>query len=152
MVQRSGWRSHVAALLASVGAAFGLVVACSQLQGSLGAQCLKDADCLSGICSEFRCVTAPPLLDGSFVPEAATASGEGGLPPETDGAPVEDAPPVVDDSSTPDVSVPDALAIPADAPVDAPSDAIVDTPLDAPFGDAPSDAAGDARDDAGDTG
>ncbi|MEI7894894.1 MAG: hypothetical protein WCI05_17485 [Myxococcales bacterium] len=43
-----------------------LAAACAELRRSLGEECLKDDDCLSGICSQLQCVAAPPMLDGSL--------------------------------------------------------------------------------------
>ena len=46
-------------------AAVALAAGCAEQRRSLGEDCLKDDDCLSGICADNRCVAAPPLLDGS---------------------------------------------------------------------------------------
>jgi hypothetical protein len=152
MVQRTGRRARKgvrgAAWLVPVGLALGLAGACSQLQGSLGDDCLKGPDCLSGICSQFHCVAAPPLLEGPVVPEASVAvtdGGDGGLESEgsaPDDATTESAAPV------PDAALPDAPA----PPTDGPADGIDATPLDAPPGDAPSDASADTHEEAGEAG
>jgi hypothetical protein len=57
---------------------------CVQTQRALGEDCLKDQDCLSGICSQLRCAAAPPLLDGAI----PSTSGDGGTEATTD-APAE---------------------------------------------------------------
>jgi len=49
---------------------------CTQIQRGLGESCLKDQDCLSGVCSQLACVAAPPLLDGAVT--VPTASAEAG--------------------------------------------------------------------------
>jgi hypothetical protein len=72
------------------GAAVG-IVACAETRRSLGEACLKNEDCLSGICSDQQCASAPPLLDAEApaidaAPEAAAvdaaAPPEAGEPPE----------------------------------------------------------------------
>jgi hypothetical protein len=45
----------------SVGVA--LSGACIQTKRSLGEDCLKNDDCLSGICSQLKCAAEPQLLD-----------------------------------------------------------------------------------------
>jgi hypothetical protein len=39
--------------------------ACVETRRTLGEDCLKNVDCLSGICSGLRCAAAPPILDGA---------------------------------------------------------------------------------------
>jgi hypothetical protein len=48
---------------------------CSPSQRALGEECLKDQDCLSGICSQLQCAAEPPLLDGA----ASAPSADGAL-------------------------------------------------------------------------
>jgi hypothetical protein len=62
----------VAAALALVGLAAALAAACAESRRSLGAQCLKSQDCLSGICSQFACAAAPPTIDAEENAEAAS--------------------------------------------------------------------------------
>jgi hypothetical protein len=104
-------RAVVAASL-SVGA-IALAGACVQTQRALGEDCLKDQDCLSGICSQLQCAAAPPLLDGA----AQAPPGEAGS-----------------DDAVADVAVDSS---PPDAPPDAPPESAP------PGGDAGDDAAGD---------
>jgi hypothetical protein len=151
MVQRTGRRTRKgvrgAAWLVPVGLALGVAAACSQLQGSLGDDCLKGPDCLSGICSQFHCVAAPPLLEGPLAPEASVAAadgGDGGL--ETEDSPSDDAT-AESAAPMPEASLPDTAAPPADGA----ADAIDETPLEAAPGDAPSDGS-DTHEEAGDTG
>jgi len=47
---------------------------CVQTQRGLGEDCLKDEDCLSGVCSQLHCAATPPLLQG--VPPASSADAQ----------------------------------------------------------------------------
>lgn len=40
------------------------VVACGESRKSIGEECLRDDDCLSNICSDRACVSAPSLTTG----------------------------------------------------------------------------------------
>jgi hypothetical protein len=151
MVQRTGRRARRgvrrAAWLVPVGVALGLAGACSQLQGSLGDDCLKGPDCLSGICSQFHCVAAPPLLEGPLASDASapvTDGGDGGL--ESEGSPSDDAT-IESAAPVPEASSPDATGSPSDGA----ADAVDETPPDAAPGDAPSDAVDTHPSDAADT-
>jgi hypothetical protein len=44
-------------------AALSLAYACAETKRSPGDQCLKSADCLSGICSQLVCAAQAPLTD-----------------------------------------------------------------------------------------
>ena len=56
-----------AIVLASV-----FLVGCTETRRPLGEDCLKDQDCLSGICSGLKCVAAPPTLEaGPPEPDAS---------------------------------------------------------------------------------
>jgi hypothetical protein len=154
MVQRTGRRTRKgvrgAAWLVPVGLALGFAGACAQLQGSLGDDCLKGQDCLSGICSQFHCVASPPLLEGPLAPEASVAvadGGDGGL--ESEGSPSDDAT-AESAAPTPEASLTDVTAPPADGAADATDEMLPDA---AP-GDAPSEGSGgfDAHEEAGDAG
>jgi len=50
-----------------------IAAACSESRFPLGSDCLKDEDCLSGICSQQRCTAAPPYLDAEPVATDAAA-------------------------------------------------------------------------------
>jgi hypothetical protein len=75
--------------------AVGLAGACAENRRSLGEDCLKSADCLSGVCSQLRCAVPPPTTDtmtqgpGSDAtvdgPGEAASGGEGGAdsPPDS---------------------------------------------------------------------
>jgi hypothetical protein len=91
-------RAFAAASLTVV--AIAVASACVQTQRALGEDCLKDQDCLSGICSQLQCAAAPPLLDGG-VPQGpgAEAGPEAGVDAAVEGGP--DAPPDVAAESAP---------------------------------------------------
>jgi hypothetical protein len=42
--------------------------ACTETRRTNGEDCLKDDDCLSGVCSSQKCTAAPPLLDATVMP------------------------------------------------------------------------------------
>lgn len=87
-VQRGGARaSGVGAML--VAAAI-LAVGCMETQRSLGDECLKNDDCLSGICSSLVCAAAPPLANTTPVADAAGAVETGTAPPDDAGGTGED--------------------------------------------------------------
>ncbi|HEY8040959.1 MAG TPA: hypothetical protein VIF15_14235 [Polyangiaceae bacterium] len=87
----------------------GLAGACGDMRRSLGEDCLKSQDCLSGICSQLHCAVAPPTTDtvasgpGSDAtvdgPVDGSGDGEGGeagsdgSPDSADGSGNTDAPP-----------------------------------------------------------
>jgi hypothetical protein len=86
----------VAVALCAIGAS----AACQLTSRGLGEDCLKDQDCLSGICSQLKCAAAFPPLNGipqgvpdtgapqdstaptpeTGAPEAATDTGTGNMP------------------------------------------------------------------------
>jgi hypothetical protein len=124
--------------LAAVGLVAGIVAACVQLEGSLGADCLKGQDCQSGICSQLHCAAAPPLLDADLAsdgaPDAAAeaAPGEGGISmggDATEPNEASEAGELNDTGSSPGL---DTSAPPTDtgAPtIDAPADAVDEHPV-----------------------
>ena len=149
--------ARVIALLVPVALAVGLSGACTKLPGSLGASCLKDQDCQSGVCSQLACAPSPPLLDAE-VPNPdgssdATADGTSTVPGDDGSA---DAPPDVSGDSqtpTPDVVQPEVDSnTPMDGPGPPPPDAQEDAHPDASSVDAPADGTTDAPADAGEAG
>jgi len=59
-------------------AALSLAYACAETKRSLGDECLKSEDCLSGICSQLVCAAAAPLVDAMVEnEEAGQPSGDG---------------------------------------------------------------------------
>lgn len=66
--------------------AFGLILlACGETRRPIGDECLRDEDCLSGVCSARSCVSAPPLKTGTTgsTPdeEPDISDGDGGAGP-----------------------------------------------------------------------
>jgi hypothetical protein len=68
------------AVLAAALAVVGLAQGCAESRRSLGDECLKSQDCLSGICSQFACAASPPTLDTEE--NADAASPEAGPSPD----------------------------------------------------------------------
>ena len=69
-----------AILIASV-----LLVACTETRRPLGEDCLKDQDCLSGICSGLKCAAAPPTLEAGPTPPDAEADAPSDAPADGTG-------------------------------------------------------------------
>jgi hypothetical protein len=42
-----------------------LLLACGETRRSIGEECLRDEDCLSGTCSAQECAAAPVLVTGT---------------------------------------------------------------------------------------
>jgi hypothetical protein len=122
--------SRVPALLLPVLLGIGLAGACAEWRGSLGQDCLKDDDCLSGVCAGLRCAPAPIYLNT----QAGVADSGSGADATSDST----------GSDAPADAVLDALG-------NAPGDAAMgetsadSAPLDAPAGDAPADSPADSR-------
>jgi hypothetical protein len=74
-------------------------VRCADVNRGLGASCIRDSDCQSGLCAGQQCVAQPPLFDGGNAVDA----GEDGSPAEAgdDGSPGHDAGPPMKDATTP---------------------------------------------------
>jgi hypothetical protein len=77
---------------------------CAESRRADGQPCLKDQDCLSGICSQLACASAPPVLDA-----------------EVDGPGVDAAVEAASEAGGADASADVAPDGPVDAPVDAPA-------------------------------
>ena len=45
--------------------------ACTETRRTIGDDCLKADDCLSGVCTSQKCTPAPPLLDATAPPVVA---------------------------------------------------------------------------------
>ena len=62
----------------------GVLAACGETRRPIGDECLRNEDCLSGVCSARSCVPAPPLKVGAGdpapeeEPDIADASADGG--------------------------------------------------------------------------
>jgi hypothetical protein len=135
--------------LAAIAGVASAVVACIELKGSDGSDCLRNEDCQSGVCSQLKCVPVPPVLELEAGPDAAIDGA-------TDGGP---ATPMDGPGTTPtdattsrEASGGDAF-VGDDGPV-IPSDAGPDAIDEGSAPDAPSDAPADAleRLDAGEAG
>ena len=60
-----------------------LVCACMETRRSLGEDCLKNDDCLSGVCAQFLCASAPPTINTPrTAPPADAEPDEGAVVPE----------------------------------------------------------------------
>lgn len=55
-----------------------LAGACTESRRTIGEDCLKADDCLSGVCSSQKCTAAPPLLDAQVAPPVPDATVEDG--------------------------------------------------------------------------
>ncbi|MCA9584630.1 MAG: hypothetical protein KC657_04665 [Myxococcales bacterium] len=64
-------------------------LACGETRRPIGEECLRDDDCLSGVCSARACVPAPPLVAGAVSPPDDRPSP---LPLPDDAAAAPDAP------------------------------------------------------------
>jgi hypothetical protein len=84
--QRTGRRMGAWARGAIVPLVAGAVLtgACMETRRSLGEDCLKDGDCLSGVCAQFLCAAASPTIDTQVMAEAGPESASGG--PDIDSA------------------------------------------------------------------
>jgi hypothetical protein len=71
--------------------ATGVVGSCNEWRRSLGDECLKDQDCLSGICSQLRCGTAPPYLgsEGTVVGADSAGGSDAPVEPASDDAAID---------------------------------------------------------------
>lgn len=93
-------RARALAILVPFLCVLGVAAACTEDLRPNGQSCLKNNDCLSGVCANFACVAAPPLLDAEVNGDGsldATGGGEAG-DAASDGtsndAPKESAPPM----------------------------------------------------------
>lgn len=93
-------RARALAILVPFLCVLGVAGACTETLRPNGQSCLKNNDCLSGVCSNFVCVAEPPLLDAEVNGDGsldATGGGEAGdAPSDRTGmdAPKESAPPM----------------------------------------------------------
>jgi hypothetical protein len=157
MVRKTGRRvravARVVAWVAPGAAVFALAGACSEQRGSIGDDCLKDQDCLSGVCSELHCVVPPPLLDAAYTPVEAAADALAEAQAASEAASGDDVAVVVQ----PDAMTPpgEASVGTGDATIDtgtvAPGDAAADV-VDEVHADAPTDGPTDAIADGGEAG
>ncbi len=81
--RRLAWLASLALCVALV------LVACGETRRPIGDECLRNDDCLSGVCSSRTCVAAPSLVTGAGPPppdETARVPIVEGGPPPADGA------------------------------------------------------------------
>ncbi len=69
-------RSRTPAILCALLVGGQLLCACMETRRAIGEACLKNDDCLSGICSQLVCVAPPPLLDAQIVADAGPTGAE----------------------------------------------------------------------------
>lgn len=60
-----------------------LASACTDTRAALGAECLKDADCVSGFCAQLRCASGLRTIDRAFT---APSTDGAFMAPSADGA------------------------------------------------------------------
>lgn len=68
----SRWRAFAVLLALAAPAS-----ACMETRRSLGEDCLKNDDCLSGVCSQLKCASSAPTIDTPAVNDAAPESSPG---------------------------------------------------------------------------
>lgn len=73
---------RVPCALVALVAALALAAACGESRRPIGDECLRDDDCLSGVCANRACVSSPTLVTGAA------------------GSPPDDAPRIPDDASS----------------------------------------------------
>ena len=112
------------ALVVSLAATAIVAVACTPAARANGDSCIKDTDCLSGLCAQMVCSSLPPLLDAEVNGEAGKDAG-----PDAPGDATVDtgSPPV--DSGTAQEAASDAAG---DSPAETGDDGATDAPADGP--------------------
>lgn len=61
-------RSRFASAVMGCAIAAAIVSACGETRRPIGEECLRDEDCLSGVCAARLCVSAPTLVTGAGDP------------------------------------------------------------------------------------
>ncbi|HEY1694891.1 MAG TPA: hypothetical protein VGG39_22125 [Polyangiaceae bacterium] len=84
-------------LLAAV---VGFAVACAETRAPIGDPCLKSEDCLSGICAQLVCASAPPTTSVELTGEG----GEGDAEATQDTGTADTATPVPDSAPGPEAA------------------------------------------------
>ena len=108
-------RARAIAILVPFLCVLGVGGACTEELRSNGQSCLKDGDCLSGVCANFVCIAGPPLLD-------AEVNGDGNLDASTAGETGGDATP----DTMPGMDAAKETAPPMEAATEASTDAAGD--------------------------
>jgi len=70
-------RARALAILVPFLCVLGVGVACTEELRTNGQSCLKSGDCLSGVCADFTCVAASPLLDAEVNGDGSLEGGGG---------------------------------------------------------------------------
>src|SRR6185295_13230863 len=70
-------------------AAVAVLVACGETRRPIGDECLRDEDCLSGVCAARVCSAAPSLVagGGDKVPDEQPRLPDAAAPPPRDASP-----------------------------------------------------------------
>jgi hypothetical protein len=138
------------AWIAAITVVASAVVACIELKGSDGTDCLRNEDCQSGVCSQLKCVPVPPVLELEAGPDGGADGAADGAPtPTTDGT----VTPPADATTSRDANGADAVVGDdgPEVPMEAAPDAIDEGSAPDVQSEIP-DAAADAREDAGESG
>jgi hypothetical protein len=149
-------RSRWLALLAAGSVLAALVASCTDNRGSVGADCLKNQDCVSGVCAELVCAAGPTYLDSEAPGDAdeeasAQATPDGAATAEATAGGAEAAVRDVAPEAAPDATVdasPEAAPPPGDGSPGLPPDAGAETGADAAESSTPGGEAGTTGDDA----
>ncbi|HXN32171.1 MAG TPA: hypothetical protein VN894_09925 [Polyangiaceae bacterium] len=126
-----GVRPWAIALAVSFPLLGGIVLAgaCVETRRALGEDCLKDDDCLSGVCSQLRCAALPPTIDAAALADVTAGSAVADAAPDAPDAPeAPDANEPPDDAQAPDGDAPagDEAEETGDGPQSASADASID--------------------------
>lgn len=71
-------RMRLLALVVPLLVSTALATACAESKRSLGEDCLKDQDCLSGMCVQLHCGAAPEYTDAMTESDAAASADAAG--------------------------------------------------------------------------
>src|SRR5258708_4511238 len=77
-----------------------LANACMETRRALGEDCLKDDDCLSGLCSQLRCAGRAQTFDTPVISEASAESAADVADEESTGDAAADVTPQLPDEAT----------------------------------------------------
>jgi hypothetical protein len=91
------------ALVVPLGISVVLAGACAESKRALGEDCLKDQDCLSGVCEQLKCGAVPEFTDAMAQSDATAtsdASGDAAASGDSAAEAAPDAAPDVVDSGT----------------------------------------------------
>jgi hypothetical protein len=95
--------------------------ACMETRRSLGEDCLKDSDCVSGICSQLHCATPSPVIDAQVIAHGAAEDSDIDVlatSPDATAAPDAEVDGVAGDGASSDEGAIEPEGSSADAPTD----------------------------------